>query len=92
MGCMICCNAPDSCPTLSYCCCIDYPTYIVNRVNSSRYIYIRENSLEFNNPTMQAARGNCFGASLLKLAVRDDVTVLYFDDEHFDNGEWRFVM
>jgi hypothetical protein len=41
---------------------------------------------------MQAARGNCFGASLLKLAVRDDVTVLYFDDEHFDNGEWRFVM
>lgn len=84
-GCLVCCNAPDSCPALSYCCCIDYPTYIVNRVDSSRYIYIRENSLEFNNPIMQAARGSCCGASLFKLAVRDNVTVMYFDDEHFDN-------
>jgi len=62
----------------------------VNRVDSSRYIYIRENSLEFNNPTMQAARGSCCGASLFKLAVRDNVTVMYFDDEHFDNGEFGF--
>lgn len=60
----------------------------MNRVDSSRYIYIRENSLEFNNPTMQAARGSCCGASLFKLAVRDNVTVMYFDDEHFDNGEF----
>ena len=56
-------------------------------MNSSRYIYLRENSLEFNNPTMQAAKGKCCGAALCELAVLDNVTVLYFDDQHFDDGE-----
>jgi len=59
----------------------------VNKMNSSRYIYLRENSLEFNNPTMQAAKGKCCGAALCELAVWDNVTVLYFDDQHFDDGE-----
>lgn len=36
---------------------------------------------------MQAAKGACCGASLSKLAVRDNITVLYFDDHHFDNGK-----
>lgn len=72
---------------LSYCCCFDYPTYIVNKMTSSKYIYVRENSIEFNSPSMQAAKGACCGASLSKLAVRDNITVLYFDDHHFDNGK-----
>lgn len=91
-GCLVCCHAPTSCPSLSHIppfnLCIDYPLYIVNKINSSRYIYIRENSIEYNNPTMQAARGSCCGivcGSCSKLEVRDQVTVLYFDDEHFDN-------
>ncbi len=56
-------------------------------MNSSRYIYVRENSLEFNNPSMQATKGRCCGASCCELSVKDNVTVLYFDDEHFDEGK-----
>ncbi len=83
-GCLVCCHAPDNFPCLSNCCCIDYPSYIVNKINSSSYIYVRENSLEFNNPTMQAAKGPWCGSSCCELSVKDNVTVLYFDDEHFD--------
>lgn len=86
-GCLVCCNAPDSNPCLSRCCCVDYPVYILNKMNSSRYIYVRENSLEFNNPSMQATKGRCCGASCCELSVKDNVTVLYFDDEHFDEGK-----
>eukprot|EP01083_Nonionella_stella_P077439 211487_1 len=83
-GCITCCHAPDACSVLAYCPCFDFPGYIVNKVNSSRYIYIRENSLEYNNPLMQTAKGKWCGMSCCQLAVMDDVTVLYFDDIHFD--------
>mmetsp|Transcript_30897 Transcript_30897/g.35512 ORF Transcript_30897/g.35512 Transcript_30897/m.35512 type:complete len:219 (-) Transcript_30897:129-785(-) len=85
LGCCTCCNAPDSCPLLAYCPCFDYPGYIVNEVNSSRYIYVRENSLEWNNPQMQSAKGNCCGMACCELVVMDDITVLYFDDMYFDD-------
>lgn len=84
-GCCKCCHAPDYCPILSYCCCFDYPAYVVNKVNSSRYIYVRENSLEWNNPLIQQDKGTCCGVSCCDLAVLDDVSVLYFDDLYFDS-------
>lgn len=84
LGCCTCSHAPDKCPFLAYCPCFDYPGYIVNEVNSSKYIYIRENSLEWNNPKMQVAAGNCCGMSCCDLVVMDDITVLHFDDLHFD--------
>ncbi len=34
---------------------------------------------------MQSAKGNCCGMSCCELVVMDDVTVLYFDDIHFDD-------
>lgn len=84
-GCLACCHAPDSCPTFAYLPCFDYPQYIVNEVNASKYIYIRENGLEWNDPGIQADKGRCCGLSCTHLAVMDRVTVLYFDDIHFDN-------
>jgi len=50
-------------------------------------IYIRENSIEYNQPTLQHARSNtplqtalCCGHSPAVLTVRDRVSVVYFDD------------
>jgi hypothetical protein len=64
----------------------------VNEVSSSRYIYIRENSIEYNTPTLQPAKATtplstvlCCGNSPSELVVRDQVTVLYFDDIIFDS-------
>jgi hypothetical protein len=83
-GCCECCHAPDYCPVLAYCCCFDYPAYIVNKVNSSRYIYVREHSVEWNNPLIQQDKGPCFGVSCCDLAVLDNVSVIYYDDLYFD--------
>lgn len=85
LGCCTCCHAPDNFPHVYRCPCFDYPGYIVNQINSSRYIYIRENSLEWNNPRMQSAKGSCCGRSCCKYVIMDDITVLYYDDMHFDN-------
>ena len=35
-GCFTCCHAPDSCPTLAWFPCFDYPEYIVKEVNGSQ--------------------------------------------------------
>lgn len=55
-------------------------------------IYIRENSLEYNQPTLQPAKSEttlssifCCGRSPSSLAVRDRITTLYFDDLLMDN-------
>ena len=47
-------------------------------------IIVRENGIEWNNPSMQPAKGRCCGQSCTELSVMDNVTVLYFDDIHFD--------
>ena len=91
-GCLTCCYAPESCSPLRCLPCFAPPEDVVNQMSSSRYIYVRENSLEWNNPSMQPARGRCCGRTCCRLSVVDDVTVLYFDDMNFDgvrNGTRR---
>jgi hypothetical protein len=85
-GCCTCFYAPDSCPALSCLPCFDLPSYIVSQVNASKYILVREHSVEWNNPQVQSSKGNCCGASCCSLSVMDEVTVLYFDDIYFDHG------
>eukprot|EP00558_Chaetoceros_sp_UNC1202_P010310 CAMPEP_0197249106 /NCGR_PEP_ID=MMETSP1429-20130617/45050_1 /TAXON_ID=49237 /ORGANISM="Chaetoceros sp., Strain UNC1202" /LENGTH=45 /DNA_ID= /DNA_START= /DNA_END= /DNA_ORIENTATION= len=34
---------------------------------------------------MESAKGNFCGAACCALVVKDNVRVLYFDDEHFDD-------
>ena len=36
---------------------------------------------------MQSAKGNWCGMALCELTVMDEVTVLYFDDMHFEDSE-----
>ncbi|KAK1732559.1 hypothetical protein QTG54_016771 [Skeletonema marinoi] len=88
-GCLTCFYAPPSFPAIisHLLPCIDYPEYILREVHSSQYIYIRENSIEVNQPTIQPARsesvlGNvlCCGHSSTDLIVLDQVTVIYYDD------------
>lgn len=91
-GCLTCFYSPTEYPILAKCPCYDYPEYIVNEMSSSRYIYIRENSIEYNSPSLQPAKSTthistvlCCGNSPTELVVRDRITVLYFDDIIFDS-------
>ena len=45
-----CCTAPACCSTLASLPCFQNPEYITLRYESSKYIYLRENSLEWNEP------------------------------------------
>lgn len=47
-GCLICCSAPACCPAFTICPCCGDAEYIKHRRQASTYIYIRENSLEWN--------------------------------------------
>uniref|UniRef100_A0A7S0GBM8 Uncharacterized protein n=1 Tax=Proboscia inermis TaxID=420281 RepID=A0A7S0GBM8_9STRA len=78
-SCFACVSAPSSFPCCGILPCCDYPRIIVKDLNASRYIYIRENSLEWNSPSMQRAKN-----SWCRLVVRDHVRTVYFDDEYFD--------
>jgi hypothetical protein len=55
-------------------------------------IYIRENSIEYNQPTIQPAKSTtilstilCCGHSPTDLSVRDSISTVYYDDMLFDN-------
>eukprot|EP00804_Cyclotella_cryptica_P023215 CCRYP_000392-RB/>CCRYP_000392-RB protein AED:0.12 eAED:0.12 QI:208/1/1/1/0.75/0.6/5/501/229 len=91
-GCMTCFYSPPEYPILSKCPCFDYPEYAVNEIRASQYIYIRENSVEYNQPTLQPSKSTttlttilCCGHSPTDLAVRDSVSVIYYDDMLMDN-------
>lgn len=84
-GCCACCRAPEECPSLSFFPCCDLPSYILNGLAASRYIYIRENSLEWNDPKIRRAGGMCCGSACCALEIEDDVSVIYFDDSTFND-------
>lgn len=75
-----CCNAPDDCPQCAWICpCgFDYPEYTLRKMNASKYVRVRENSLEWNKPTLRLT--HCCKRDL---EVMDNVHVLYFDDSQF---------
>ena len=83
-GCCACCYAPSSCPGCSVLPCVKDPEYIVKEMEASKYIYVRENSLEWNAPIKSPKEGNCFGTSCCTFRAQDAVSVLYFDDPIFD--------
>jgi hypothetical protein len=88
-GCLTCFYAPPHYPAIisHITPCIDYPEYILREVRASQYIYIRENSIEYNSPSIQPARSNnftqdilCCGNSSTDLVVLDHISVIYYDD------------
>ena len=47
---------------------------------SSKYVYIRESSLEWNEPAITCTSGACLGIDPCLFDVQDHVRVVYFDD------------
>ena len=83
-GCCACCYAPEMCPGCAVCPCVKDPKYIVKEMEASKYIYVRENSLEWNDPVMTRKEGDCFGQDCCLFRAQDNVHVIYFDDPMFD--------
>jgi len=63
-------------------CCND-PEYIHVKKESSKYIFIRENSLEWNMPVVVMKQGTCCGIDPCIYEIQDNIKVLYFDDPIF---------
>lgn len=84
-GCFVCCAAPASCPLCSCCPCCGDAKYITVLRSASSYIYIRENSIEWNEPEIVMQRGLCCGVDPCLYEVQDNIKVLYFDDVMFEN-------
>lgn len=60
-----CCVAPSCCSTMAALPCFKNPEYITLRHESSKYIYVRENSLEYNEPMVRNIKySDCFGEHL----------------------------
>ena len=84
-GCYVCFSAPSCCPLCSTCPCCSDAEYITIRKQSSTYIYIRENSIEWNDPIMKLSPGSCCGIDPCLYDIQDNIRVLYFDDIMFDS-------
>lgn len=80
------CYAPECmwwCSWLPFC---KPPRAVVKKLEDSKYIWIRENSIEWNKPTVQFKKShNCCPIDCFHLDVVDDITVMYFDNPTFDN-------
>ena len=60
-GCLVCCSAPVCCPVCSIFPCFDDAEYIKRKRESSKYVFIRENSIEWNEPKVIMRKGSCLG-------------------------------
>jgi hypothetical protein len=91
-GFFVCCNAPTCCPCCSTCFfCCDDAEYIIMKREASKYILIRENSLEWNEPAMIMGDGSCCGVDPCIYDIQDNVNVLYFDDPIFDRMKEQVI-
>jgi hypothetical protein len=75
-GCLVCCGAPACCPLLSICPCCNDSEYIYIKRESSKYVYIRENSIEWNSPEVIMKHGYCFGVDPCVYDIQDHVKVV----------------
>eukprot|EP00968_Pinguiococcus_pyrenoidosus_P008325 scaffold585_cov237-Pinguiococcus_pyrenoidosus.AAC.9 len=74
-----------SCVPLCACClvlpCCVIPESIAGQLRDSRYIYVKETSIEWNDPRAVCLEGGFLcGIDPCNYRVQDDVTVLYYDD------------
>jgi hypothetical protein len=79
-GCLVCCAAPGCCPCCSVCPCCGDTEDIALIKKSSSYVYVRENSIEWNVPEVVMKPGPCIGMDPCAYAVQDNIKVIYFDD------------
>lgn len=77
-------TAPACCPLLSVCCCCKDAVYVSTKRNASKYVWIRENSLEWNDPQVVFSKGSFCGIDPCMYDIKDNIRVLYYDDPMFD--------
>lgn len=82
-GCCVCCSAPSFCPLLSSCLFCDDAKYVASKREASKYVFIRENSVEWNDPEVVWMTGSCLGIDPCMYEVQDRTHVLYYDDPMF---------
>lgn len=80
-----CCYAPSWCPLCSVCPCCADSEYIMLKREASKYFYVRENSIEWNEPEIVMKDGSCCGVDPCIYDIRDRVTILYYDDPIFNS-------
>jgi hypothetical protein len=81
---LVCCSTPSCCPMCAGTCpCCDDAEYVREKREASKYVYIRENSIEWNNPNIAMSNGSCCGVDPCLFIVKDEVHVVYFDDLMF---------
>lgn len=84
-GCCVFCNAPSCLPGLSFFPCWGDAQYIASKRDASKYIFIRENSIEFNEPVVSfKLRSNCC-FDPCEYVINDNVMVIFYDDPIFDS-------
>ncbi|RYH19020.1 hypothetical protein EON65_26580 [archaeon] len=74
-GCLMCCSAPACCPLCAVCPCCGDAEYIAAKRKASTYIFIRENSIEWNDPKIVMQTGVCCGVDPCMYDVQDHVQV-----------------
>ena len=60
--------------------CFDYSKRSRNKLNSSKYAYIRENCIEYNNPEIHDTDWLWFDSACFRKSMEDEVIVIYFTD------------
>lgn len=84
-GCCVMCDAPSCLPGLSILPCWDDAEYVKIKREASKYVFIRENSIEYNDPVVAFKFGHCCCCvDPCEYVIDDNVTVIYFDDPIFE--------
>jgi len=78
--CYQCCYAPSFCPCCVICPCCNDPEYIVRASEDSKYIFLKETSIEWNDPNISFKDGSCCGIDPCHYRIQDNVHVVYYDD------------
>ena len=82
-SCLVCCGAPSCCPLCALFPCCDDADYVKQKREASKYITIREHSLEWNDPEIVCSSTSlCIDPCLY--SIKDRVHVVYFDDVMLD--------
>jgi len=80
--------------------CCDDAKYVVQARDASKYVFVREHSLEWNEPQVVFQTGTCMGVDPCMYVIQDNPNVMYYDDPMFNDisdrtrwcNEWRTCM
>ena len=82
-GCCEMCHAPTCLPCLSTFPCWGEAQYVAARRDASKYVYVRENSIEYNDPIVAFKVGKYCCVDPCEYVIQDNITVIYYDDPLF---------